>query len=525
MLKARTPLLVGILVILAAGAFIYVFGSLKQGLDPDELNTYFATFDDASGLAPDSRVVLAGIDVGKLGTPELDPRDGTKARVPLFIKKDVVLKEGLFDPAKNAWVNGAAVVRRQASLIGDYDVVLTPGIDGKVIPAGGEIHNVVSESGLGAVMKTFENSSKEIFPRFEKITKDISEITGALRDTLADSEGRAAIKQIREDVQQVTENTREVTREVRDFLKSQVYPRGEDIRQILANLERASSKLAEAAGPSVQRLDRILERVDRVAASIEHFVDVQTAPLASGEKPTVQKTLALLEGSVENIRKVTQKLEEGRGTIGRLLTDDKLVQDIERIVSDVEDFTSTFSRTEIKVAYRTDYFVGRDAFKTTVDFALVPSPDKYYLFQLVDDPIGKARRITRVTTTNDPSLPPVLIQEITETTSDFKISAQFAKRWQFLTFRVGITESVGGFGVDAGLLEDSLEFKLDVFDFGRDTMPRLRLLAQWEFMNHFFLSAGIDDMLNGHARDWFIGAGFRFSDSDLKGVIPLAPSP
>jgi len=517
--------LVGLLVIGAVAAFLYVFGTIKQGLDPDDLNTYYAQFEDASGLAPDSRIVLAGIDVGKLGGPTLDPRDPTKARVPLFVRKDVVLKEGVFDAAKNTWVNGAAVVRRQASLIGDYDVVLTPGLDGPVIPNGGEIHNVVSESGLGAVMKTFENSSKEIFPQFEKITKDISDITGALRETIADSEGKAAIKQIREDVKQVTENTREVTREVREFLKSSVYPRGEDVRQILANLERASARIADAAGPSVQRLDRILERVDRVASAVEQFVNQQTAPLPTGEKPTVQRTLALLEGSVENIRKVTQKLEEGKGTIGRLLTDDKLVQDIERIVSDVEDFTSTFSRTQIKVWYRSDYFVGRDAFKTTIDFALVPSPDKYYLFQLVDDPTGRQRRITRVTQSNDPNQPPVKIEEITETSNDFKISAQFAKRWEFLTFRVGITESTGGFGIDADLLDDALAFKLDLFDFGRDTMPRLRLLARWEFLNHFFLSAGIDDVLNGHARDWFVGGGFTFSDNDLKTILPLAPSP
>ncbi len=525
MLKGRTPLLVGLLLIGAVAAFVYAFSSLERGFADEDLYTVYARFDDASGLAPDSRIVLAGIEVGKLGLPALDPDVPSKARVPLRIKKDVKLRKGILDPETGSWVNGAAAVRRQASLIGDYDVVLSPGIDGEIIPPEGEIGNVVSESGLSAIMKSVEDSSKRIFPEFEKITKDISEVTGALRDSLGDEKGTAAIKQIREDIQSITGNVKEVTEEMRTFLRSQVYARGEDIQQILRNLEVASGRLAQAAGPTVDKLDKILERVDRVAGSIERFVNEQTSAAPGEERATVQKSLALLQGSAENIRKVTQKLEEGRGTLGRLLTDDKLIQDIERVVGDVEEFTSTFSRTEIRVGFRTDYFVGREAFKTTVDFQVSPAPDKYYLLQLIDDPLGKASRTTRVTTTNDPRLPPVLVEDIAETSSDFKISAQFAKRWNWLTFRVGVLESTGGLGIDADLMDDALSFKLDAFEFGRDEFPRVRLLAQWEFLQHFVLSAGIDDMLNGPSRDWFIGFGIRFLDRDLKSVLPLAPSP
>ncbi|MFO0747672.1 MAG: hypothetical protein U1F43_18705 [Myxococcota bacterium] len=428
-------------------------------------------------------------------------------------------------PKKNVWVNGATALRRQASLIGDYDVVLTPGIDGPIIPPGGTIPTVISDSGLGAIMKTVQDSSKQIFPRFEKITGDISDITGALKTSIVDDNGAAGIKQIREDVTKITENVKVVTEEMRAFLKEQVYPRGSDIKSIMENLQRVSATLANAAGPSVERVDRILERLDRVAAAVDKFIGEQTAPVDGESQPTVKKSLALLEGSMENIRKVTEKLEEGRGTLGRLLTDDKLVNDIEHVVSDVEDFTSTLTRTEIKVAFRTEYFVGRDAFKTTVDFALQPSPDKYYLFQLIDDPLGKAQRQTRVTVSNDPRVPPVLVEEISTTTKDFKISAEFAKRWQWLTFRLGIIESTGGFGVDADLLHDRLSFKLDGFEFGRDTYPRLRLMARWEFIDHFFLTAGIDDMLNGPSRDWFLGFGLSFVDDDLKSVLPIIPNP
>jgi len=524
-LKARTPLLVGLLLLGAVGAFIFTFGSLQRGFSDDELYTVYARFDDASGLAPDSRIVLAGIEVGKLGQPVLDPNAPSKARVPLRVKKGVQLRKGVYDPAKKTWVNGASAVRRQASLIGDYDVVLSPGLDGEIIPPEGEIGNVVSDSGLSAIMRAVEDSSSRIFPEFEKITKDIAVVTASLRESLGDDQSTAAIKQIREDIQTITKNVKDVTVEMKGFLQSQVYTRGDDIQRIMQNLEVATGRLAAAAGPTVERLDQILLRIDRVAGSIEGYVTEQTASPPGTERATVQKSLALLQGSAENIRKVTQKLEEGRGTLGRLLTDDKLIQDIEKVVSDVEEFTSTFSRTEVEVKFRTDYFIGRDAFKTTVDFKLSPGPDKYYLLQLIDDPLGKAYRTTRVTTTNDPRLPPVLVEDIAETTSEFKISAQFAKRWNWLTFRVGVIESTGGLGLDASWLDDTVGLKLDAFEFGRDQYPRMRLLAQWEFLEHFLLTAGIDDMLNAPARDWFVGLGIRFFDGDLKSVLPFAPSP
>ena len=532
MLKAKTPLLVGLLVLVATGAFIFTFGTLKQGMDEEDAYTVYARFDDASGLAPDSRITLAGIEVGRLGIPALDPEDPAMARVPLLIRKDVVLKKGIWDEKKKTWVNGAAALRRQSSLIGDYDVALSPGIDGEIIPPGGLIPNITGETGLPAVIATLEDSSKIVFPALEKITDDVQAITDSLRGAIGDEEGSKTLAKIKSDVEKTTDNVQKLTAEMRDFLSERVYPRGDNLERILANLERTSNQLAEASTNSTASLDRILARIETVTGSIARFVDEQTASPDTAKDGTIAKTLAgleksmaLIEGSLENVRAVTENLEQGRGTIGRLLTDDKLITDIERVVGDVEDFTSTYTRTQIKVQFRTDYYVGRGAYKTTVDFALVPGPDKYYLFQLVDDPLGKATRKLRVTTTNDPRLPPVLVEEIAETRGDFKISAQFAKRFHFITFRAGVTESTGGIGIDADLLNDALSFKLDAFEFGRDEFPRLRLLAQWEFFSHFVLSAGIDDMLNASSRDWFVGLGIRFFDDDLKSVLPLVPSP
>lgn len=532
MLKAKTPLLVGLLVIAGIAAFIFTFGSLDKGMSDDESYTVFARFTDASGLAPGSRIMISGIEVGRLGTPTLDPQDPTRAVVPMRLRKDITLLKGIWDESIGSWRHGATAVRRQSSLIGDYDVTLSTGLEGEVIGEGGEIMNAISDAGLGAVISKVEKSSESIFPNLERITKDIQAVTGSLRDTIGDEEGARALQAIRDDVERTTRNVAELTTETRAFLKESVYPRGDNIERILTSLERASNDLARASRTSADRLDAVLGRLDAMSVDLQAFVRDQTASPGEARPGTVASVLAGLdrnmghiEDSLENVKKITDGVESGKGTVGRLLTDDKLIDDIERVVADVEDFTGAIGRTRLGVQFRSDLYLGRNAFKSILDFRLQVSPDKYYLLQLVDDPLGRSERFTRVTTNNDPRLPPVLVEDVVETTNAFKLTAQFAKRWEFLTFRFGVMESSGGLGLDADFFDDRLRVQTDLFNFGRDAFPRLRTFAQWEFLPHIIMTAGIDDAFNPSARDWFLGLGIRFDDNDLKGLIPFLPSP
>ena len=51
------------------------------------------------------------------------------------------------------------------------------------------------------------------------------------------------------------------------------------------------------------------------------------------------------------------------------------------------------------------------------------------------------------------------------------------------------------------------------------------MLASYEFFKHFYISAGVDDVLNPEAFDWFFGGGLRFTDDDLKALFSVAPIP
>jgi phospholipid/cholesterol/gamma-HCH transport system substrate-binding protein len=75
-------------------------------------------------------------------------------------------------------------------------------------------------------------------------------------------------------------------------------------------------------------------------------------------------------------------------------------------------------------------------------------------------------------------------------------------------------------GLDIKVIKDRLEINTDIFNFGRQIWPRIRVRAGFELVKRFWLLAGIDNAAN-IGRDYFVGLQLRFDDEDLKPLIPL----
>jgi phospholipid/cholesterol/gamma-HCH transport system substrate-binding protein len=532
MLSAKTPLLVGLLVLIGAGAFLFTFGSLDQSIDMENTYSVDAVFDDATGLVVNSRVMLSGIPVGMISGIKLDGADRSKARITLAIRSDIVLHQGEVDAATGALRHAATAMRLQASLLGDYYIGLTPGLAGPPVAAGGVIPITIASSGLEAVIAQMEDSTKGIFPKLDKIVTDISSITGSLRENFGEEEGTQAIREIRDNVLVTTKEVAALSTEVRTFVNQRVIAQGDSVERIIQNVEALTATLKNTSTKASDQVDGILTNVDDMTAQLKGFVDDQTNA-AAGDKPgtvahtlhSIDRSVAELEGTLENTRSITTRIDSGEGTIGRLVTDDALIDSVEGVVDDIQDITSGLSSLQIKVELRSDYLFNSNGLKNYVNVSVMPRPDKFYYFQLVSDPVGSVTRSRVVTTSNDPDKPPVLVEDIVSRDEGTKFTAQFGKRWRFVSFRYGIMESSGGVGIDVDLLEDALRFKVDAFDFGKDDWPRLRVLAAYEFVRHFFVAAGIDNILNNASRDYFVSLGLNFYDDDLKALLPFLPSP
>jgi phospholipid/cholesterol/gamma-HCH transport system substrate-binding protein len=157
-----------------------------------------------------------------------------------------------------------------------------------------------------------------------------------------------------------------------------------------------------------------------------------------------------------------------------------------------------------------------------VELRLQPREDKYYVLELINDPRGFTSFTDTSVDTTNPNLPAHYRTITTTTTEAFRFSLQFAKRFGPFTGRFGIKESTGGIGLDVHLLQDRFEIVNDLFGFSEEVQPRYRVYVSYEFVKHLWLLGGVDNVFLASERDYFLGLQLRFTDTDLKTILPFA---
>ena len=471
-------------VTLLAGILIYRFvsKSARQG------NGYvvYALMNDASGIAKLSQVRIAGITVGSVKGIKLDHN---RARIDIGINDDVQLYQD------------AAVAKVASSLLGEYYLAITPGTEGRPeLKDGDRINNVVEAQ-----------TTDDIMRQVSDISKDVKQVTQALAASIGSDQGREDIKTTLKNLAQVTEALNQTVRENR-----------ESIKNILSNVERITNNGA----PEVEK---ILENVRVTTNEVRQLMAAGQAgqPKTEGEIrqiiDKVNRASDNLEHTLKNLDSVTGRIDRGEGTIGRLSKDDHLINQVEGVVDDVGDFVGGISRVQTIVTMRTDYQFLSSTVKSYVELRIQPREDKYYLIEVVNDPRGLTHFEQVDIDTTNTNQPPHYREVRTVTTNSLRFSLQFAQSFGPFTGRFGIKESTGGVGLDTLLLDNRFEIRQDLFGFGEVVLPRWRVSLGYNFVNRIWLLGGVDDILSGSRRDYFVGAQLRFNDEDLKTILPFMP--
>ena len=517
MKKLVTPFRVGLLVI-AASAILFIFLTFvkKGGMEKDEGVTVHAYFRDASGLNQRSRVQIAGIGVGEI----IDIRlEGVRAKATMRIRRDIHVRQD------------ATLTKRSESLLGDYMLDLTPGTDNfPELQDGDEIKRVLDAAGMEQLMGTLG-----------QITSDVQAVTGSLKAVLGGAQGQGSLEAIVKNLVTLTE-----------AMQKMIADSAGKLDAILANVAGVSSDVKRLTGKESESIERIVGNIEVISkdvrdviSSIKKVVGENEGDLGQGVD-SLKETLAKLDRSMTNIETITEDVRHGKGALGALVGNERLGQKLTDTVEDVADYAGRLTGLEVEVGVKADYFVTQSAAKTFLQIRLVPKPDKYYLIEAIDDPRGKVETV--YLQQNPPGAGEPVVQKQTITTEGVKFSAQFAKRFSFLTLRFGIIESTGGLGIDLNLairfpwynrwIEDALVLKVDAFNFSIEALrfPRLRATVRFTPFEHVYVNVGVDDILNTQnrdaltnrlisGRDFFVGAGIYFTDADIKSLLPVIPTP
>jgi phospholipid/cholesterol/gamma-HCH transport system substrate-binding protein len=469
-----------------AGYFIFRFVNKTAGSGSGY--TLFVRMADASAISQRSQVRIAGIPIGSISSVRLV---GERARIDMRIKPDVPIYED------------AAVIKSSSSLLGEYYIAIAPGTEGRRrLKDGDEIRHVVEAT-----------TTDDILRQVATMAERINRVAEALANSVGTEQGQENMRATLQNLAEVTDALNKTVRENRDT-----------IHNILSQVEGMTARGAPEVDHILENTRIVTEQVRELVSKSEPGKQPQTGEI----RETVEKidrASSSLESTLSNLEKVSGRLERGEGTLGRLSKDEKLINEVEGVAEDVGQFVGNLARLQTIVSLRTDFQFRSQAVKSFVELRLQPREDKYYSFEIVNDPKGNTHiEDVNVQTTNPND--PAQYREIRQvTTNTFRFSLQFAQRIGPLVGRFGIKESTGGVGLDLILLDDRLELAQDLFGFGETVVPRWRVYLSYAFVKRLWLLGGADDMLSYDRRDYFVGLNLRFNDEDLKSILPFAPKP
>lgn len=503
---------VGITVTVIALLAFVGFRFVAKGISGNKGYRVWCIFHDATGLVDKSRVQIAGLNIGEIVGRQLD---GSYAKITVRVI-----------PGTQLWSN-ATIFKKSASLLGEFYLEIDPGtsespdpvtgrmVKNRALGDGDQVVNVVEAVSTSDILVQVN----ETLPVLRAILQDVHKLTqGPLQD-IAKSVQQGIDKNSAA-AEQLLHHVDSIALDVKGMTAGQA---GDDVKKSLSNIREITESIKGLVGKGDTEIgstgDKLRKDLDKIGSAVDN-----------------------LNHTLENMSAMTDKVKAGEGTVGRLLNDDTIANNVEQITEDAGGFIRSITRLQTLIGLRSEYNIVANSLKTYVQVKLMSRPDKYFLIELIDDPRGFSSSSTAYVTTDDPSKPQTTVTNTITTSDRFRFSFQLAKKVFLLNGRVqltgrfGIKESTGGIGADVDLplalaapWMRTLSFNLDLFDFTTNIYPRFKIMAALEFYRHIWIVGGVDDILNGRGpgagvttgRDYFFGAQLTFNDDDIRALLTI----
>ena len=338
---ATTEFKVGLFVLACLG--IVAAMSFQVNNDPTVTRKgkhYFAFLPNANGIVNKSTVKMAGIPIGIIHDIVLD--EG-RAKVILVIKGDLRLST---DSVLEIKPNG---------ILGDKYIEITSGSPDKPeLPDYGQILTTVDQSSFDVMIK-----------QVGKIASDLSDVTAALKGA----------------------TTGNGTTET---------PLG----RIIKNVESLTADLKDITGENKDRISETLAHLHNITKTIDQFVNDESDDGFKNNWKKMAKSLGKVDHILSNVDEITGKINQGKGTIGKLINDEQTVEELNHAIAGINGMLDTANKFQLELDYHSELLGGGSFVKSYVGVIIQPGPDRYYLVQVIDDPKGAYDQTTTSTVTN-----------------------------------------------------------------------------------------------------------------------------
>jgi len=508
----KTETRVGIFVIGSLLVFLYLslnIGALR--MDHKNYDTYITFFEDTGGLDIKSIIKTSGVKIGWVDSIIL--REGGRAEVHMKINKSYQLALNAYAMIQQESLLGQKIIELDQ---GDFSTgILTPG---STLTMPGK-----SSTNIG-----------DLIDQFKDISQSVGDIAHAFRDTFASREGKKRLDDTLLHASRAAKDIALSANTIERLLKNKAGRVG----SMIDNLDDTSLSLKKGV-PS------IVGNIADVAADVRGKVIPELTKAGPALEAFEDTAIQAREGFRE-IEEVMEKVNSGKGLIGKLINEDETYADLKKTVQGLKDYVSRVQSLQIYIDMHSENLFKYDTHKGYMDLKIRPASDYFYQVQIATDEYGTIKRevedVTRRNENGDVLSTTILdtprdviefpdqVERVTRTKNTVHFGFQFGKRFKRLAFRIGLFESAVGGAVDyyVPLNTDLFHWitSVEAFDFQGvkrldDNRPHVKWINKVFFMKNLYTTFGIDDLVSRRSASPFFGAGLKFNDADLKYFLSM----
>ncbi len=515
-MNITTEIKLGAFVIVTSLAFAFLiltFGEVP--IFKPKTKEYVVYFKDVGGLSVGAEVRVSGIRVGKVRDLILE---ANRVKVIFSVEERVKL-----------FKNASATIGT-LGLMGDKYLAIDPGDPGSgVLREGNTIRTAEGVADTDKLIRELTKTTESFRQVATSLNMILEENRKNLRETVKNlntviltlknilEENQENLKLMIDQLAQLSENLNRTLPEaiasidrLADELEGIASENRENIRTLVSNLRSISEDLREDLPYLVENLNDLSQNLNTVVE--ENRKDLRR--IVRNLSETTEK----LKTSSQKLDSILERIESGKGTVGKLITDEELYESVTKGARFFGEAGDVIIKTKTYVGFGGEIYSGGDS-KGYMSLRIEPDPKTYYLAEIVGDSRGRVYTEEIVGR-----------EEIVKKEFKPEFTLQIAKKFpidgeRYFTIRAGLKESTGGIGFDL-LLSKRWKIYSDLWDTGRkdrpneeNLNPNLQIGIQFRIKGPLYTRFGGDDLLNEKLRGAFLGAGLEFSEEYLKYLL------
>jgi len=275
-------------------------------------------------------------------------------------------------------------------------------------------------------------------------------------------------------VEEVLLGVADLVEEIRGIGKEEEL--GRSLRIFLNNIANVTRKLNKALGAEGQELGETIKNLNQLSANIREITD-------GLNRESITNSLQKLERSLNEIAEIVEKLNKGEGAMGRLLTDEKMGEQIEEVVESLQESSEQAKKVLQRTSglrmtwgYQLNYNVNDEKLRSDFGLSLIPGADKFYHFSVNN--IGESN--------SDTDSGEQKVNSIT---------VKVGKNLGLFSLYGGVIRSSGGFGGAFWPVRDRIGIDAEVFRLSRKS-AWLNAGARFRLNDWCYLGINGEDVLN-----------------------------